>query len=221
MGKPAARITDRVQHPLPPVLTPGTTGSPNVMIGGKPAWRGLPSAQAAIVSAAKEVADTLVKTAEQVTKAANFPPAKAAAFAAEQATKTAVATSMTSLIATSASTAAATTAASGSFGTVDLHACMTPSPIPPHGVGVVIDASSTVLINGLPACFEGNTILEPLGSPNKIISGCSSVLIGTGSASPISVDISSIATSMTNQAAQASQKAAQDVQEKAKQASEG
>ena len=40
---PAARITDNVAHPLPPVLTPGP-GSPTVLIGFLPAWRGLPLA---------------------------------------------------------------------------------------------------------------------------------------------------------------------------------
>jgi hypothetical protein len=36
MTKPAARITDPVQHVLPPVLTGGPV-SPNVLIGGLPA----------------------------------------------------------------------------------------------------------------------------------------------------------------------------------------
>ena len=37
---PAARILDLVLHPLPGVLQPGP-GSPNVLIGGLPAWRGV------------------------------------------------------------------------------------------------------------------------------------------------------------------------------------
>ncbi len=40
---PAARITDNVVHPLPPVLTPGP-GSMDVLIGFLPAWRGIPAA---------------------------------------------------------------------------------------------------------------------------------------------------------------------------------
>ena len=35
---PAARITDPVIHPLPPVLQPGP-GSPNVLVGKLPARR--------------------------------------------------------------------------------------------------------------------------------------------------------------------------------------
>ncbi|OBQ18048.1 MAG: hypothetical protein AN488_17655 [Anabaena sp. WA113] len=65
-----------------------------------------------------------------------------------------------------------------SAGGADIHICSTPLPIPPHGPGVVIDGSSTVFINGLPACSMGCTILEAVGPPNKIVSGCSTVLIG-------------------------------------------
>lgn len=99
MGRPAARITDGVAHPLPPVLT-GGPGSPNVLIGGLPAWRGR----------------------------------------------------------------------------VDIHQCVTPAPI--HDPGVVIDGSSTVLINGLPACRMGDTIIEASGAANKIVGGCPTVEIG-------------------------------------------
>ncbi|NET40025.1 MAG: hypothetical protein F6K19_50090 [Cyanothece sp. SIO1E1] len=44
MSKPAARVTDAVAHVIPPVLT-GTPGSPDVFIGGLPAWRGISAAQ--------------------------------------------------------------------------------------------------------------------------------------------------------------------------------
>jgi uncharacterized Zn-binding protein involved in type VI secretion len=103
MGRPAARINDPVAHPIPPLLSPGP-GSPNVLIGGMPAWRGL----------------------------------------------------------------------------VDIHNCGTPSgpTAPPHGPGTVIDGSSTVLINGSPACCMGCTIMEAVGPPNKIVGGCPTVLIG-------------------------------------------
>jgi hypothetical protein len=50
MGKMAACITDPVVHPLPPVLT-GGPGSPTVMIGNLPAWRGLPLAAVAALQA--------------------------------------------------------------------------------------------------------------------------------------------------------------------------
>ena len=205
MGKPAARVGDTVEHPLPKFLTATTLGSPNVRIGGKPAWRGLPATSAAAVKAAKKVADGLVDVAEKVTKNATPPPAKVAAYAAEQATKTAVLASMSSLITSTATAASASAAASGSIGVVDLHLCTTLSPVPPHGPGVVVDGSNTVFINGLPACFQGNPVIEPLGSANKITGGCSSVRIGTGAASPVSVDVSGIATSMMNQADQAQQ----------------
>jgi uncharacterized Zn-binding protein involved in type VI secretion len=51
-------------------------------------------------------------------------------------------------------------------------------PIPPHGPGVVVDGSQTVLVNGLPLCRQGDTIVEPVGPPNKIAMGLPTVLVG-------------------------------------------
>ncbi len=161
---PAARITDNVMHPLPPVLTPGP-GSTNVMIGMLPAWRGVLAAAAAAIQAAKQTSDIAIQTAEAATVAAAGTPGAPAAYAAEQTAKTTAAASLGSMI---------TSAAAGA----DIHACMTPSPVPPHGPGVVIDGSQTVLINNLPACRMGDTILEPLGPPNKIMKGEMTVIIG-------------------------------------------
>jgi len=164
MSKPAARITDPVAHPLPPVLT-GGPGSPTVLIGGLPAWRGIPAAAVAAIQSAKQVSDTAIKTAEAATVAAAGTPGAPAALAAEQTAKTAALTTMSSTITSSA-------------GGADIHACSTPLPIPPHGPGVVIDGSATVVINGLPACRMGDTVIEALGPPNKIVSGCPTVQIG-------------------------------------------
>ncbi len=160
----AARITDPVIHPLPPILS-GGPGSPNVLIGFLPAWRGMPLAAVAAVQAAKQAADTAVQAAEMATKAAAGSPGAPAAFAAEQALKASMLASMG---------AAISSAAAGA----DLHTCSTPSPVPPHGPGVVITGSSTVLINNLPAARQGDSILEPLGPPNKIAMGCPTVMIG-------------------------------------------
>lgn len=76
---PAARPTDPVAHPLPPVLTPGP-GSPNVFIGSLPAWRAIPTADAAGVVAAKQAADIAVQAAEAATLAAAGTPGAPAAF---------------------------------------------------------------------------------------------------------------------------------------------
>ena len=163
MGKPAARITDNVAHPLPPVLTPGP-GSPNVLIGGLPAWRGIRQVSVAALKAAKQASDTTIQVAKSATMSTTGTPAYPAAKAAEETTKSIAAANMGSMITSSA-------------GGADIHICSTPLPIPPHGPGVVIDGSSTVFINGLPACSMGCTILEAVGPPNKIVSGCSTVLI--------------------------------------------
>ena len=161
---PAARITDNVAHPLPPVLTPGP-GSPTVLIGNLLAWRGIPLAAAAGLQAAKAASDAAIQTAVAATAAAAGTPGAPAAYAAEQATKAACLASMSGAI-------------SGASGGADIHMCTTPIPVPPHGPGVVIDGSATVLINNLPACRLGDTILEAAGPPNKIVKGEFTVIIG-------------------------------------------
>ena len=162
---PAARTTDNVVHPLPPILTPGP-GSLNVLIGFLPAWRGIPLAAVAALQAAKTAADIAVNTAVAATAAAAGTPGAPAAYAAEQATKGAALASMSSAI-TGAAAAGA-----------DIHACVTPSPVPPHGPGVVINGSATVMINNLPASRMGDTIMEALGPPNTIVKGETTVIIG-------------------------------------------
>lgn len=161
---PAARILDPVIHPLPGMLMPGP-GSPNVIIGGKLAWRGVPAGAAAAIQSAKATSDMAIQTAEAATLAAAATPGAPAAKAAEETVKATAATSMGSMI-------------SGAAGGADIHMCATPLPIPPHGPGVVIDGSQTVLINGLPACRMGDTIIEAVGPPNKIAMGEPTVIIG-------------------------------------------
>ena len=164
MTKPAARIFDPVLHPLPPVLT-GGPGSPTVLINNLPAWRGIPPAAVAGIQSAKQTSDRAIQVAEAATLAAAGTPGAPAALTAEQTTKATSATSMSATIASAA-------------GSADIHNCATPLPLPPHGPGVVINGSTTVLINGLPACRMGDTIVEALGLPNQITGGCPSVLIG-------------------------------------------
>ncbi len=164
MGKPAARVTDTVAHPLPPVLTPGP-GSLNVQIGFLPAWRGVGAAAAAALQAAKQASEVRIKAAEAATLAAAGTPGAPAAKAAEETLKAAEAAAMAGMITSMA-------------GGADIHACTTPLPIPPHGPGVVIDGSKTVLINNLSACRAGDTVLEAIGPTNKIAMGMVTVLIG-------------------------------------------
>ena len=161
---PAARIMDNVMHPLPPILTPGP-GSLNVLIGFLPAWRGIPLAAVAALQAAKTAADTAIKTAEAATVAAAGTPGAPVAYAAEQATKTAALGAMSSAI-------------SGASAGADIHACVTPLPVPPHGPGVDITGSATVSVNFLPAGRMGDTILEAIGPPNTIMKGEMTVIIG-------------------------------------------
>ena len=158
---PAARITDPVAHPLPPVLTGGPTAI-TVIIGMLPAWRGVGGAVAAGITAGNKAATTAIQVAETATKAA-VGPAAPIALAAEQTLKASLLASMSSMI-------------SGS-GT-DIHVCATPSPIPPHGPGVVTTPSKTVTICNMPAARMGDTITEAIGPSNKIVKGETTVIIG-------------------------------------------
>jgi PAAR motif len=161
---PAARITDNVAHPLPPVLTGGPTAI-TVLIGFLPAWRGVGAAAAAALQSAKQISDTAIQVAEAATLAAAGTPAAPAAKLAEEATKAAAAAAMGSMI-------------SGLAGGSDIHACVTPLPIPPHGPGLVIDPSATVTVANQPAARMGDTIIEAVGPPNKIVKGEMTVIIG-------------------------------------------
>lgn len=161
---PAARVSDNVVHPLPPVLMPGP-GSVNVIVGFLPQWRGMPLAAVAALQSAKASADLAIQTAEAATVAAAGTPGAPAAKVAEEAAKAAALAAMSSAI-------------TGASGGADIHACTTPLPIPPHGPGVVITGSATVMVNNLPAARMGDTILEAIGPPNKIVKGQMNVMIG-------------------------------------------
>ena len=159
---PAARIMDPTMHPLPPGLMPGPP-SINVIIGKKPAWKGLPAGAGAALQAAQAAMDVGIKAAEAASIAAAPTPGAPAAKAAELATKTAAVAAFASMVA--------------SVPGVSIHMCATFLPPPPHGPGVVIDGSQTVLINNMSACRLGDTVLEALG-PNKIVMGEMTVIIG-------------------------------------------
>ena len=161
---PAARITDNVMHPLPPVLTPGP-GSMNVLIGFLPAWRGCPLGASAGIQAGNQAAQVAIKSAEATTAAAAGTPGAPAAYAAEQARKAAQLASMSASIMSAA-------------GGADIHACATPLPVPPHGPGVVIDGSATVSTNFLPQSRMGDTVIEAVGPPNKVMKGEMTVIVG-------------------------------------------
>jgi uncharacterized Zn-binding protein involved in type VI secretion len=162
---PAARITDKVVHPLPGVLV-GSPGSVNVMIGSLPAWRGLPLAAVAGLQSAQSTALATAMSAEAAAVAAAATPGGPAARAAAEATKAALLASMSSAISAAAA------------GGTDIHTCTTIPLAPGHGPGVVITGSATVMINNMPACRLGDQILEALGPPDFIVKGEFTVIIG-------------------------------------------
>lgn len=161
---PAARITDNVVHPLPPVLSPGP-GAPTVLIGFLPAWRAVPTGAGAAMQAMNQAANVAIKTAEAATVAAAGTPGAPAAKLAEETLKTSLAASNAAAMA-------------GMSGGADTHACVTPLPIPPHGPGFVIDGSATVQTMNLPQSRMGDTVIEAVGPPNKIAKGEFTVIVG-------------------------------------------
>ena len=168
---PAARVGDPVSHVLPPVLAPAS-GSPNVLIGNLPAWRGISAAQVAQLLNAMKDGMIAIKKAELLTKAASGPTEKGVAEANELKTKIDETKKLADMI-------------MGFAAVADIHTCTMIIPPPVHGPGVVIGGSETVLINGQPACRAGDTIQEanvlanipPI--TNQIVSGCPTVLIGS------------------------------------------
>ena len=174
---PAARLGDSVAHPTPPVLT--GPPAPTVLIGGQPAWKGIPLAAGPALLATSTSTQTTLNTlettalaAEAAAAAAAGSPGAPAAIAAATAARLAAETAKAS--AAAANAASITAAAAGG----SIHACAMPWPLPPHGPGVVIDGSPTVMIDNSPACRLGDTIVEAIGPPNKITMGCPTVIIG-------------------------------------------
>ena len=158
---PAARVLDMTAHGLP--LNPGP-GSPDVIIGFMLAWRAMPAAAAAGLQATQSAGDTSVKAAAATRSGASGTPGFPAALAAETAARAAATTAFVS----AANAAASAAAALG--GTPDMHVCTIPL-VPPtavHGPGYVLQASTTVKINGLPACRQGDKVVEALGGPDPI-----------------------------------------------------
>jgi hypothetical protein len=87
--------------------------------------------------------------------------------------------------------AAAASVFSAIGGMADIHMCPIPVPVPPHGPGMVTKASTTVEINGLPACRMDDKVFEACGGADPILGGCPTVEIddqvGSGGASELSI----------------------------------
>jgi uncharacterized Zn-binding protein involved in type VI secretion len=158
-GKPAARVGDMTAHGSPLSVGPGSF---NVTIGKKPAWRGISAAQAA------KLAQSVAEGAEKIAKAT----AKSTAAAGTPAGPAAVA----ELAKTVADTVAELASMMTGFA-ADLHTCPIVKVLIPDGVGVVVNGSQTVLINGLAACRMGDIIQETT-SVNTIAVGEFTVSIG-------------------------------------------
>jgi uncharacterized Zn-binding protein involved in type VI secretion len=159
VGLPAARLGDMTAHGSP---LAGSPGCPTVLIGGKPAWRGLSAAAAAtLAAAAVEVATNVAKAAAVAAAASGTPGGPAAQL---KLGKTAVdgVTKMTSLM----------TSLGG-----DMHTCPIVKVVIPDGPGMVTVCSQTVMIGGAGAARQGDPIQEAT-NVSTIAMGEPTVLIG-------------------------------------------
>lgn len=164
-GKPAARLLDAVAHPLPPVLI-GGPGAVNVLICGFPAWRAIPAAAVAGLQSTQKTIDVTLRVAEATAVAAAPTPAGPGARLAAEAAKALACSMFSSAIASAAAGA-------------DVHACVTPWPMPPHGSGVDTQGSPTVMVTGRHKLGrQGDQILEAIGGMSSIVGGCPTVLVG-------------------------------------------
>ncbi|MBS0529645.1 MAG: PAAR domain-containing protein [Proteobacteria bacterium] len=157
----AARLGDPTAHGSP--LVPGPP-SPNVFIGGQPAWLGMTAAAAAALAAtiAEGVKDVADKTAKAAAAASLGPAASAKAQKdLVEAQKNAVSN--------------ATSAMTGSGASINT--CPMLTVLIPHVMGVVTAPSPTVFINGLGACRVGDIITEAT-AVNSIAMGLPTVIIG-------------------------------------------
>jgi hypothetical protein len=123
--------------------------------------------EAGAILSAKGLSETGIKAAEAATRAAAATPGLPAAKMPEETTKATAEASMSSTIVSRA-------------GGADIHHnCATPLPLPPHGRLVVMGGNLTIIfINRLPASRLGHTIVEAFEPPNKILAGCTTVLMG-------------------------------------------
>jgi uncharacterized Zn-binding protein involved in type VI secretion len=164
----AARLGDDVVHPIPPKLTGGPC-SPNVVIGGQHAWLAIDPADLVALMRTIEEAKVAVLKAETATAIAKEKSPGTAAVGIAEANEVKVKAEQCEKIAS----AIGSLASKG----VSIHACVSllPAPAP----GIVVTGSTTVKINGLPACRVGDTILEGLlHAPNLIKGGCPTVIVG-------------------------------------------
>lgn len=160
-----------------PVLTPADAAadlaqiSQNLIQGGaKAAAAGAPAAAGAAGSQVATLTATNVTLTTTWTTASAAPGGQPAANTAyTEGIKAAAAT-------------AASAVMSAMSGLADMHICPIPCPVPPHGPGFVTKGSGSVLINNLPACRQGDKVMEACGGADPISTGEQTVVIGDSGA---------------------------------------
>lgn len=153
----AARLTDITVHGSP--MVPGT-GSLNVLIGNLPAWRAMsPAMVASFLALIAKILENVNKLATALSTNNPVAAAQAGKALADQVPQ-----------------------AVQMIGAMDKIICpmlLLRIAGPPHGMGVMIGGSTTVMINNLPAGRVGDQIRELLSpEPNMCAVGLPTVIIG-------------------------------------------
>jgi uncharacterized Zn-binding protein involved in type VI secretion len=159
-----------------PLLNPATTPTMLAQVYGglvsdaaKAATKGSPAAPATTSTAFTQLMATNAKETATYASAAAVPGGQPAAMAAY------------TLAMKKAAADFAGAAIKAIAGMTDTHVCPQPSGPIPHGPGVVLRGSKSVLINGLPACREGDKLFEAAGGSDPIARGYTTVIIGDAS----------------------------------------
>jgi len=163
----AKAIMDRPPFMPPDVVTElGPLTSTMSSVGAQAEAAGAPGASATVSTSFAGLASQATALAAGYTAAAAVP-------GGEPGARVAFTTAFKAALAQTMATAVHSIA-----GPWDMDTCVAPGPAGPHGPGVVIKGSETVLINNLPAVFKGHRIVEASGGPTAIRIGSANVFIG-------------------------------------------
>ena len=148
-----------------------------VLIGNMPAWKGIPVAMGPGLQAKNTATESMLQALETTAKVAEAAALAGAGTPAGPGPcchrHRRPGRGRNGEGGSAAANAASIAAAAA--GGASMHTCALPWPIPPHGPGVVINGSPTVMIENCPACRQGDTIIEAIGPPNTIMMGCMTV----------------------------------------------
>lgn len=182
---PAARIMDPVSHPLPPILTGGPC-SPDVVIGGQPAWRAVPAALGAAIDGMSNAMKSFMDTPMMTPADAAAKIAQISAKMGEVAGK-ASAEGVASAAAASSSAMTAITTANTALSTAWGTASVVPGGQPAAnqaytlGIKAAMATGASAVMSAMAGMFDIHTCTTPTPipphGPGAVTKGAADVFI--------------------------------------------